>query len=94
MLIKFLGAGDSPRSYIEPLQRYVSVGETVKTKDGIAQALLQTGRWQKATDSPPAGATPDSHHVKNLNTAANKRRNNKPAIPAPKTKSKHSEVSK
>ncbi len=58
MLIKYLGAGDSARSFIEPLQRYVTVGEVVKVKRTVADGLLATGRWRqaggKSGSSPPA----------------------------------------
>ncbi len=52
MLIKYLGTGDSPRSFIETLQRYVSVGEIVQVKNSIAAGLLAGRRWRKVSEVP------------------------------------------
>ena len=57
MLIKYLGTGDSPRSFIETLQRYVSVGEIVQVRNSIAAGLLAGGRWRKISEIP-ANSTP------------------------------------
>ena len=46
MLITYTGSGDSPRSFIEPLQRFVAAGETVCVSTALAEALLANGRWQ------------------------------------------------
>lgn len=47
MLIKYSGSGGSPRSFIEPLQRFVGAGEIVRVNDQLAERLLATGRWRR-----------------------------------------------
>jgi len=47
MLIKYTGSGGLPRSFIEPLQRFVSAGEIVRVNDKLAERLLATGRWRR-----------------------------------------------
>ena len=46
MLIKYLGSGPSPRSFIEPLQRSVTAGQTISVRDPLARNLIATGRWR------------------------------------------------
>ena len=48
MKIKYVGTGDSPRSFIEELQRYAAVGEEVVVKAAVGERLLATGRWRRA----------------------------------------------
>ena len=65
MLITYNGSGDSPRSFIEPLQRTVAAGETVCVSAALARQLLATGRWQplkstKRKRPKPAAPKPET----------------------------------
>ena len=47
MLIKYIGADNSPLSFIEELQRSVTAGEVVNVKNTVGARLLASGRWRK-----------------------------------------------
>jgi len=53
MKIKYVGTGDSPRSFIEELQRYVGVDEEIVVRTAVGERLLATGRWRRVKQKAP-----------------------------------------
>ena len=95
MLIKFTGAGKSDRSFIESLQRTVTLGEVLLVKDNLARTLLETGRWRKIhtkpieppSTTPQCNGKPDQKPKKTKSTASSPNKTD-PPIPSNKEENK------